>query len=130
MQIETPGAAGLICRRNDQVERGAEAAGRLQIAGRGDALCGRVAGLATGPKGVGGDPARREGCVPRTLELEEGGQLALSRRQLERLAALAVALSGFAPGSGCFAELTTQLGVLAQSVERGEPGRLVFSRRP
>jgi hypothetical protein len=51
------------------------------------------------------------------LELEEGGQLALSLCELERLAAFVIALSGFAPGSGCFAEVTVQLGVLAQSIE-------------
>src|SRR5207237_7664428 len=113
-----------------QLEGRAEAAGRLEITGRRDPLCGRVTGIATGAKGLGSDPTRRERGLPRALELEERGQLPLGLRQLERSAASAVALSGFAPRSSCFAEVTAQLGVLAQSIECTESGRLVLSLLP
>ena len=129
LQIDALGLLGLIACLDDQLERRAEAAGRLEIAGRGNPLCRRLIRTAGGAKGLGCDPTRGKGGIPRALELVERGQLPLGLGELEHVAALVVGIGSFAPRSDCFAEITAQLCVLAESVECDEPGRL-FSLRP
>ena len=57
------------------------------------------------------------------------GLSSLGLRELEYVAVSLVGIGGLAPRLGRLAEITAQFGVLTQSVECDEPGRL-FSLRP